>query len=77
MHTSHFCLLKCLTLISGLDAWKRTYGFDWAEWGVGSGSSLVDSIHYSIKEHCLKEEYGTYAQNCKKNARFFKCGGDV
>ena len=53
-----------------LDLWKKTYGFDWAAWTVGHGGN--ESITIS-REHCLEAEYGSYAQECKKNGGFFKC----
>ena len=58
---------------SGLDAWKRTYGFDWADWVQGMQGLCAD-LH-KLRKHCLEEEYGSYAQNCKKGGGFFKCGG--
>ena len=58
---------------SGLDAWKRTYGFDWADWVQGMQGLCAD-LH-KLRKHCLEEEYGTYAQNCKREGGFFKCGG--
>ena len=59
---------------SGLDIWKKTYGFDWADWIPGHGPS-GHADFFKLKEHCLREEYGTYAQSCKKDGGFFKCGG--
>ena len=60
--------------VSGLDIWKKTYGFDWADWVPGNS---IKAGYSKLHEHCLREEYGEYAQKCKKKSRFFKCGGTV
>ena len=54
----------------GLELWKRTYGFDWADWDYGKkeeGNSI------KVQEHCLQAEYSSFAQDCKENGGFFKC----
>ena len=53
-----------------LQLWKRTYGFDWAEYIPGEGSNAET---FRCNEHCLREEYGEYAQTCKRNGGLFKC----
>ena len=55
---------------NGLHLWKKTYGFDWADWIPGHGE---DANMFKLKEHCLEAEYGQYAQNCKRKGGFFKC----
>ena len=54
----------------GLNIWKRTYGWDWAAWVPGHGKTATLS---KSRKHCLLAEYGSYAQNCKKNGGLFKC----
>ena len=60
--------------LSGLDIWKKTYGFDWGDWVPGNS---IKAGYSKLHEHCLREEYGEYAQKCKKKSGFFKCGGTV
>ena len=54
----------------GLELWKKTYGFDWAEWTDGEGKK--QSLG-KAKIHCLRAEYDKFAQDCKKDKGVFKC----
>ena len=58
----------------GLELWKKSYGFDWAAWTLGHGAN--ESLT-KTREHCLKAEYGNYAQDCKTHGGFFKCCAKV
>ena len=55
---------------SGLELWKKTYGFDWADYVNGSNSTGED---FKRRQHCLDAEYGKFAKDCKKKGGFFKC----
>ena len=50
--------------------WKKTYGFDFVGIMPGQGK---ESNSLSCQEHCLKEEFGTYAKKCRRDGGFFKC----
>ena len=54
----------------GLKIWKKTYGFDWADYVPGRGKA---AHHFKCNEHCLKAEFGSFAQKCKREGGFFKC----
>ena len=54
----------------GPSLWKKTYGFDYTAFIPGKdGLSDLHKCHV----HCLKEEYGEFAQKCKREGGFFKC----
>ena len=54
---------------SGLEMWKKTYGFDWAAWVPGNGMQ-VD--RYKRNKHCLEAEYGSFAQERSPDSLFFR-----
>ena len=54
----------------GLGIWKKTYGFDWADYVPGRGT---ETHHFKCNEHCLKAEFGTFAKKCRKAGGLFKC----
>lgn len=55
---------------SGVELWKKTYGFDFVTFleGLG-GKANVSQCH----QHCLRAEYGKFAQQCKRSGGLFKC----
>ena len=54
----------------GPDLWRKTYGFDFSSPIPGENKKGNMSI---CQQECLKEEYGQFAQDCKKGGGFFKC----
>ena len=52
------------------DLWKKTYGFDFSSPIPGANKKANMSI---CQQECLKEEYGEWAQKCKREGGFFKC----
>ena len=54
----------------GLEIWKKTYGYDWADYVPGKGR---ETHHFKCNEHCLKAEFGTFAEKCRKEGGLFKC----
>ena len=54
----------------GLGIWKKTYGFDWADYVPGRGT---ETHHFKCNEHCLKAEFGSFAEKCRKEGGLFKC----
>ena len=55
---------------SGLELWKKTYGFDAAYYVPGKISTQTN---FKCSMHCLEAEYSKFAENCKRNGGFFKC----
>ena len=55
---------------NGLQIWKKTYGFDWADYVPGRGKA---SRHYKCNKHCLQAEFGKFAEKCRKEGGLFKC----
>ena len=55
---------------SGVELWKKTYGFDFVTFleGLG-GKANISRCH----QHCLRAEYGSFAQQCKRSGGLFKC----
>ena len=75
-------VLKAMTDGSkkGLELWKKTYGFDWADWlpGQGNDGKLNGYSFEHIMTHCkLQAQYNSFAQSCKKSGGFFKCCGKL
>ena len=62
----------------GLELWKKTYGFDWANWLVGNNGKLEKDAFKFLMNHCkLEEQFNSFAQSCKKSGGFFKCCGKL
>ena len=55
---------------NSIKVWKKTYGFDFVGIMPGIGH---ETNSLSCQEHCLKEEFGSYAKKCRKDGGFFKC----
>ena len=55
---------------NALSLWKKSYGFDWADFTQGEGA--VVKLR-KIYKHCLQAEYGDFAKKCKKEGGLFKC----
>ena len=74
-------VLKAMTDGSkkGLELWKKTYGFDWADWLEGQGSGKLSQKSFGkIIAICESDErWSSFAQNCKKSGGFFKCCGKL
>ena len=54
----------------GLKIWKKTYGFDYAAF-TPALNDFSDDI--ACQKHCLREEFGQFAKQCRKTGGFFKC----